>query len=96
MCLIALRRAASADAEGSGALNRCQPVTSSIVLISSIGPCACAARGSENLCSCVRRYFTHIKERSDPELLILETDRCLFEDPKFKCGPLHPLRLLGD
>lgn len=29
-------------------------------------------------------YFTHIIERSDPELLVLETDRCLFEDPKFK------------
>lgn len=34
------------------------------------------------------RYFTHIVERSDPELLVLETDRCLFEDPKFKCEPL--------
>jgi len=35
----------------------------------------------------VPRYFTHIIERSDPELLVLETDRCLFEDPKFKCVP---------
>jgi hypothetical protein len=40
-----------------------------------------------------RRYFTHIVERSDPELLVLETDRCLFEDPAFKCGMLA-LRLL--
>ena len=32
------------------------------------------------------RYFTHIVERSDPELLVLETDRCLFDDPAFKCA----------
>lgn len=37
-------------------------------------------------CPPVPRYFTHIIERSDPELLVLETDRCLFEDPKFKCA----------
>jgi L-ascorbate peroxidase len=29
-------------------------------------------------------YFTHIVERSDPELLVLDTDRCLFDDAKFR------------
>lgn len=47
------------------------------------------------------RYFTHIVERSDPELLVLETDRCLFDDPAFKCAPLgsvhyHAVHALDD
>ena len=30
------------------------------------------------------RYFTDIKEQIDEDLLVLETDACLFEDEKFK------------
>jgi L-ascorbate peroxidase len=29
-------------------------------------------------------YFTEVKEEADPELLVLQTDRCLFEDEGFR------------
>lgn len=29
-------------------------------------------------------YFTEVKAKRDAELLVLETDACLFEDDKFK------------
>lgn len=29
-------------------------------------------------------YFANVKERSDPELLVLDTDRALFDDEKFR------------
>jgi L-ascorbate peroxidase len=34
-------------------------------------------------------YFTAVKAHSDADLLVLETDACLFKDDKFKCAP-HP------
>lgn len=30
-------------------------------------------------------YFKDVQEESDPELLVLATDRCLFEDEGFRC-----------
>ena len=34
-------------------------------------------------------YFTEIKLEKDPDLLVLDTDRCLFQDEKFRCLKAH-------
>lgn len=32
------------------------------------------------------RYFTEIKTKRDTNLLVLDTDACIFEDDIFRCG----------